>query len=411
MRDWTRKLYWLTGAAALVSAGAVLSPSEVAAGGDRHGDRGDRGVPRFKVDASWPKTLPNNWVIGQTGGIAVDSRDHIWLLQRPRSIAERYLGPSLTPPRSTCCVAAPSVLEFDPKGRLVQAWGGPSDPGFIESRCTPAMGCEWPDTEHGIFVDDKGFVYVGGNGTNDHQVVKFKRDGTFVMQIGKSGSRGASHPVSFAPNGTPLLGRPAEMDLDSSTNELYIADGYQNRRIIVVDATTGKYKRHWGAYGNVPNDDPLPPYDPAAPLPQQFRTPVHCVAVANDGLVYVCDRLNNRIQVFRKNGTYVKEFFADRDTRGNGSVYNAGLSPDRAQKYLFNADGENQHIWTFDRKTGEALALTSRGGRQAGELAAAHSLAVDSKGNIYIGEVDTSMRVQKFERVDDDHGHGHHHRR
>ena len=273
-------------------------------------DKGPKGTriaaPVFQVDPSWPRTLPNNWVIGQTGGMAVDSRDHVWLLQRPRSIAERYLGPTLTPPRSTCCIAAPSVIEFDTEGRVVRAWGGPSDPGFLENRCTAAMGCEWPETEHGIFVSPDGYVYIGGNGGPDHQVLKFTRDGTFVMQIGRANMRGPSHPVAFAPNGTPLLGRPAEMDLDREANELYIADGYQNRRVIVVDATSGQYKRHWGAYGNVPSDAAVPPYVPGEVPPQQFRTPVHCVAVANDGLVYVCDRVSNRIQVFRKNGTFVK---------------------------------------------------------------------------------------------------------
>ena len=407
MSKWVRYVHMVSGAVALLLAASFWSTAAADGKKPTH-------APRFEVDASWPKTLPNNWVIGQTGGIAVDSRDHIWVLQRPRSIAERYLGPTLTPPRSTCCFPAPSVLEFTPDGDLVQAWGGPSDPGFLQTRCTPAMGCDWPDTEHGIFVDHHGYVYIGGNGGPDYQVIKFKRDGTFVMQIGKAGMRGSSDPVQFAPNGTPLLGRPAEMDLDRATNELYIADGYQNRRIIVVDATTGKYKRHWGAYGNTPSDAPLPPYDPAAPLPDQFRTPVHCVAVAADGLVYVCDRLNNRIQVFdktrvgadcqnpgRQSGVcgFVSEFFADRNTRGNGSVYNAGLSPDRKQTFLFNADGENQHVWTFLRETGEVLSLTGRGGRQAGEFTAVHSLAVDSKGNLYTGEVDQGMRVQKFKKL------------
>jgi NHL repeat len=366
---------------------------------DRHDTKDVKIAPRFRVDPSWPMPLPDNWVIGQIGGIAVDSRDHVWVLQRPRSVPERYLGPTLTPPRSTCCFAAPSVIEFNSEGEVVQAWGGPSDPGFVESRCTPAMGCEWPQTEHGIFVSDDGHVYIGGNGGPDHQVIKFTGDGTFVMQIGIAGMRGSSHPVQLAPNGTPLLGRPAEMDLDRTANELYIADGYQNRRIIVVDATTGQYKRHWGAYGNVPNDDDPGPYDPNAPLAQQFRTPVHCVAVASDGLVYVCDRVNNRIQVFQKNGTFVTEFFTDRNTRGNGSAYNAALSPDRKQTYLFNADGENQHIWTFLRRTGEALTKTGRGGRFPGHFAAVHSLAVDSRGNVYTGEVDAGMRLQKFRNL------------
>lgn len=384
MRTWSKHVAMLAAALAVALAGTVAA----------NGKKGAK-APRFAVDASWPKTLPNNWVIGQTGGIAVDSRDHVWVLQRPRSIAARYLGPTQTPPRSTCCYAAPSVLEFDPDGNLVQAWGGPSDPGFLEKRCTAAMGCDWPDTEHGIFVDHNGYVYIGGNGGPDYQVIKFTRNGDFVMQIGRAGMRGPSHPVAFTPNGTPLLGRPAEMDLDREANELYIADGYQNRRIIVVDATTGQYKRHWGAYGNVPNDLPIPPYDPAAPLPTQFRTPVHCVAVAADGLVYVCDRVSNRIQVFRRNGTFVKEFRTDPNTRGNGSAYNAGLSPDRQQSFLFNADGENQHIWVFMRQTGQVLSKVGRGGRQAGEFTAVHSLAVDSKGNIYTGEVDAGMRLQK----------------
>ena len=395
MNKWTRYVSTVAIAAAIVGAAAVLSSSTAVAEGNAAQHK-PKVAPKLKVDASWPKTLPNNWVIGQIGGIAVDSQDHIWVLQRPRSIAERYLGPTLTPPRSTCCYAAPSVLEFDPEGHLLQAWGGPSDPGFLQSRCTAAIGCEWPDTEHGIFVDPNGYVYIGGNGGPDHQVIKFMRDGTFVMQIGKAGVTGGSNSTNGAPNGTPLLGRPAEMDLDRSANELYIADGYLNRRIIVVDATTGLYKRHWGAYGTVPNDAPLPPYDPAAPLPQQFRTPVHCVALASDGMVYVCDRVNNRIQVFRKDGTFVTEFFSDRRTLGNGSAYSAALSPDKKQTYLFNADGENQHIWTFQRQSGQVLRKTGRGGRQAGEFAAIHSLAVDSKGNVYTGEVDQGMRLQKF---------------
>jgi hypothetical protein len=383
--------------AAVVGAAAVLSSSTVVAQG-KAAQEEPKVAPKLEVDPSWPKTLPNNWVIGQTGGIAVDSQDHVWVLQRPRSIAARYLGPTLTPPRSTCCYAAPSVLEFDPDGNLLQAWGGPSDPGFLQSRCTPATGCEWPDTEHGIFVDPDGYVYIGGNGGPDHQVIKFTRDGTFVMQIGKAGLTGGSNNTNGAPNGTPLLGRPAEMDLDRSANELYIADGYLNRRVIVVDATTGLYKRHWGAHGAVPSDAPLPPYDPAI-LSSQFRTPVHCVAVASDGFVYVCDRVNNRIQVFRKDGTFVKEFFSDRSTLGNGSAYNAGFSRDQRQAFLFNADGENQHIWTFQRQSGQVLRKTGRGGRQAGEFTAVHSLAVDSKGNIYTGEVDQGMRLQKFKNL------------
>lgn len=352
-------------------------------------------APKFQVDPFWPK-LPDNWIVGQSGGIAVDSRDHIWILHRPQTVPERYQGPLLTPPRNTCCIPAPDVLEFDAAGNLIQAWGGARDPGFLEFRCNPAMGCEWPLGQHGIFVDHNDYVWIAGNGANDHQVLKFTRDGTFIMQIGKAGMRGLSHPVQFAPNGTPLLGRPADTEVDPLTNELYIADGYGNKRVIVVDAVTGLYKRHWGAYGNVPSDAPTAPYDPSLPPEPQFRSPVHCVRIANDGLVYVCDRVNNRIQVFQKDGTFVTEFFIDRNTLGAGSAYDVDLSQDRGQTFLHDVDGENQRIWTLLRQSGEILRQTGRGGRYAGMFSAVHSLAADSKGNLYTGEVDTGMKFQKF---------------
>ena len=193
-------------------------------------------------------------------------------------------------------------------------------------------------------------------------------------------------------------------EVDPLTNELYIADGYQNKRVLVVDASTGLYKRHWGAYGNVPNDANPGPYDPAAPLATQFRNPVHCVRIANDGLVYVCDRVNNRYQIFRKDGTFVREAFLERDTLGNGAMWDIDLSPDLAQSELYNADGENNKVWIFDRRTDRVMDSFGRNGRQAGQFHWVHNLAVDSRGNIYTAEVDTGKRAQKFARQDQGFG-------
>jgi DNA-binding beta-propeller fold protein YncE len=334
-------------------------------------------APRFQVDPSWPKTLPNNWIMGQAAGVAVDAKDHIWVIQRPASLTNDEKAASLNPPTSKCCVPAPPVIEFDQAGNVVQAWGG------------PAQGYEWPQKEHGITVDYKGFVWIGGSGDKDGQYLKFTRDGKFVMQIGKSGAQTNS-------NDTSRLGGPADADVDPETNEIYIADGYFNHRVIVFDADTGKYKRHWGAYGKKPTDEKREPYDPASP---QFGNPVHCVKIAKDGFVYVCDRLNNRIQVFRKNGTFVKEFVLEKNTRGNGSVWDLDFWVDPKQTFLFNADGANNEVRTLARETGAMVGAFGRNGRNAGEFHWVHNVALDSKGNIYTTEVDTGKRAQKFRFV------------
>jgi DNA-binding beta-propeller fold protein YncE len=331
---------------------------------------GGRGTPRFVVDPFWPKPLPNNWLLGQVAGIAVDSEDHIWIVQRPASLTEDEAGAAQDPPRSDCCLPAPPVIEFDRKGNVLQAWGG------------PGRGYDWPENEHGIFIDHAGFVWIAGNGDNDHQVLKFTQDGTFVRQIGRAGRTGGN-------NNTRLLGQPADMEVDPETNEVYIADGYLNNRIIVFDARTGRYQRHWGAYGERPSDNPN--------APRQFGNPVHCVRITNDDLVYVCDRANNRIQVFEKDGTFVREFEIEPDTLGNGSTWDVDVSPDRRQTFLYNADGENNYVWILKRAADKILTTFGRNGRYAGQFHWVHNIVVDSKGNIYTAEVDTGKRVQKFE--------------
>ena len=333
-------------------------------------------VPQFTVDPFWPKPLPNNWILGQVASVAVDSKDHVWVLQRPRSLSEDEKGATLKPPRSNCCVPAPSVLEFDTDGTFVQGWGGPSN--------NP-----WPGREHGLYVDKKGFVWLSGNADTDSALFKFSHDGKLVLTIGKLGPTGGS-------NDTTLLGKPADIQVDETANEVYVADGYGNRRVIVFDSETGAYKRYWGAYGNKPNDDKQPKYDPAAAVSQQFGNPVHCAKVSSDGLVYVCDRTNDRVQVFKKDGTYVTEWFYEKNTLGNGAVWDLNFWPDAKQSYLLSIDGENNVMRILNRADGKVVGTVGRSGRYAGQFHWVHTIAVDSKGNVYTGEVDNAERVQKF---------------
>ena len=323
--------------------------------------------PRFEVDPGWPKPLPKQWLMGQAAGVTVDRHDVIWVIQRPGSLTDDERGATLTPPRSACCAPAPPVLAFDAEGNLLHAWGG--------------GGEAWPSNEHGIHVDAQENVWIAGNGRQDGRIFKFTKAGKLVLTIGAPGVVGDD-------SDTKHLNRPAAMAVDPQGRELFVADGYGNHRVIVFDAQTGAYRRHWGANGRPPGDRSV----------KGFGTPVHCIRLSRDGLLYVCDRANNRIQVFRPDGTFVKELPVARDTRGNGSTWDADFSHDPAQALLFTADGENNVVWTLLRDTGRLLGSFGRHGRQAGQFHWIHNLAVDSKGNVYTTEVDTGKRAQKFVR-------------
>jgi hypothetical protein len=337
--------------------------------------------PTYKVDADWPKQLPNTWIMGQVGGMAVDAQDHIWVLQRPGSNTKDDLGAAQTPPASECCVSAPPVLVFDARGNLLKSWGG------------PGVGYDWPGSEHSIFVDRAGNVWITGNGSQDRQALKFSNDGKLIMEIG--------HPSSAPMNNLEIsyLGRPAGIEIDEGAHEIYFADGYLNRRIIVFNSDTGIFKRMWGAYGNPPSDAALPPYSPDDPPSQLFRNPVHAVHISRDGLVYVCDRVNDRIQIFSKEGKFIKEFILKPKTLGNGSAYDLAFSHDATQKYLLVADGENNVIWTLLRSDGSVQGTTGHAGRNAGQFHHVHAIVSDSNGNLYTGEVETGRRIQKFSLV------------
>jgi len=335
-------------------------------------------APMFEVDPLWPKPLPNHWLLGWTIGVWVDEQDHIWIIHRGAGgLNNNERGLELDPPISECCRTAPPVLEFDQAGNLLRHWGG------------PGQGYEWPQSNHGIHIDYKGNVWIGGNGQKDAQVLKFTKDGKFLMQVGHMGKNAGSNDLEN-------FWRVAKIWVDPKTNEAYIADGYGNKRVAVIDADTGKMKRYWGAYGNRPDDADLGKYDPKAPPAQQFRSPVHCVERSNDGLVYVCDRQGDRLQVFQPDGKFVKEAFYAKDTLGSGSVWDVTFSKDPQQRFIFLADGQNEKVRIILRETLEELTNFGDGGRQPGQFYGVHSIATDSKGNLYTTETYEGKRVQKF---------------
>jgi len=335
-------------------------------------------APMFEVDPLWPKPLPNNWLLGWTIGLWADEQANIRVIHRGagrRHHNER--GAELNPPIAECCRTAPPILVYEPGGGLVRSWGGPGE------------GYEWPQSNHGIHVDYKGNVWIGGNGAKDAHVLKFTKDGKFLMQVGRFGQSGGS-------NDSENFGRVAKIWVDPKTNEAYIADGYGNKRVAVIDADTGKMKRFWGAYGNKPDDANLGPYDPKLPPAQQFRNPVHCIERSNDGLVYVCDRANNRIQVFTAEGKFVKEGIYARNTLGSGSAWDIVFTKDPEQRFILMADGQNSRVRIIVRETLEEITAFGAGGRQPGQFYGVHSIAMDSKGNLYTTETYEGKRVQKF---------------
>jgi len=351
-------------------------------------------APRFEVDPLWPKPLPNHWILGSTIGVWVDTDDHVWIIHRSTATLGNN-EKTLETKQGECCAGAPPILEFDQEGNLLRHWGG------------PGQGYEWPDSNHGIFIDYKGNVWVGGNGGPDSHILKFTKDGKFLLQVGKKGARrkegaaqgnqegqvagfvgGSNDQVSF--------GRVAKIFVDAKENEAYIADGYLNKRVAVLDADTGKMKRYWGAYGNKPDDTPLPPYNPANPPAQQFYNPVHCADMSVDRLIYVCDRVGDRLQVFTPEGKFVKEQWYEKNTLNAGSVWDIAFSKDAQQRYIFMADGVNEKVKIIDRQTLEELTTFGDGGRYPGQFYGVHSIAIDSKGNLYTTETYEGKRIQRF---------------
>ena len=344
-------------------------------------------APAFQVDPYWPRPLPNHWLFGSITGVAVDAQNHVWVIHRGAASlnARTEMGAATDPPTAEhCCVPAPQVMRFDPSGKVVSHWGG------------PGQGYDWPQNTGGIAVDAKGNVWIAATGpapapagragrgaqqqtqpppappAEDAHVLKFSSDGKFLLQIGKPGQVGDD-------TSTTGLNRPMAMDVDAAANEVYVADGLANHRIVVFDATTGAYKRHWVANGAKP-----------------FNVP-SSVKLSKDGHVYVGDRRNNRIQVFKKDGTFVKEAVVARETGREGSVWGLALSGDPQQQHLYVADGSNQKVWLLRRDTLAVVSSLGTGGRGPGQFAAVSSVAVDAAGNLYTGETFEGKRLQKFQ--------------
>ena len=330
-------------------------------------------LPTLEVDPYWPQ-LPATWIIGVGAGIATDAQDNVWIIHRAAMVTEKKV----------CCKPAPIVMQFDPSGNVLQSWGGPGD------------GYEWPleKNEHGIFVDYQNNVWIAGrgatgSGTSENQILKFDAKGKFLLQIGRRGKGTGS-------NDTANLGQPADIAVYPGTNEVFVADGYGNRRVIVFDATTGAYKRHWGAYGNRPDDAASRDQINQGPGNPQFNQ-VHHLRISKDGLVYVADRLNRRIQVFRIDGTFVKEAFIRRDTKESaGTVSSLAFSADSEQQFLYSADQTENVILILDRETLQERGTLGRLGRYAGQFVSPHNIATDSNGNLYVAEDLGGQRVQKF---------------
>ena len=371
-------------------------------------------VPRFEVDPLWPLPLPHRWILGSSTGVAVDAGDHVFLVHLTDSFNRRTeIGLATDPPTGECCAPAPNVLELDPAGHLVHAWGG------------AGQGYTWPEMAAGLAVDDSGNVWIGGSGGEDSQILKFSHDGRFIAQFGTpaappaevaastgdtayqgvSPARGAVRAPAGArarrpalpPNSNSLesFGGPAGFSFDTRANEAYVADGYRNHRVAVIDMTTGAIKRTWGAYGQRPVDADSVRYDPNAPPAKQFST-VRCAKLSRDALVYVCDARNDRIQVFRRDGSFVAEARVAPQTLGAGSVWDIAFSRDPAQRYLYVADGMNMKVHVLDRRSLRELTSFGDGGRQPGEFYAVHSVATDSRGDLYTVETYEGKRVQKF---------------
>ena len=338
---------------------------------------GSRTAPKFEVDPFWPKPLPNNWMLGQVGGTFVDSHDHLWITTRPRSLDDHDKYAAADPPRADCCTPPPPILEFDPAGNVVQGWGGPS-PQY-----------EWPDTEHGIFVDYKENVWISGNGMKDTNILKFTRNGKFLLQIGHHGKSGGN-------NDTENLNRPAGIVVYPKTNEVFVADGYNNRRVIVFDADSGAFKRQWGAYGNKPDDNAPRTRVYEGQGSPQFNL-LHGIRISNDGLVYVADRVNSRIQVFSPEGKFIQEGYIERKTSSNeGTAFDVAFSPDKQQQFIYVPDGSNKKVQILNRDTLEVVGFFGgHGGHGIGEFFHVHSIASDSKGNLYLGE-SFGRRVTKW---------------
>ncbi|MEO0591593.1 MAG: beta-propeller fold lactonase family protein, partial [Pseudomonadota bacterium] len=362
-------------------------------------------MPVFKADTSWPR-LPDDLILGQIPGLSIAEDDTIWVLTRPNSLGATETGRDTNPPiTSACCKAPPHVLQFDQEGNLLRSWGGPAlAPGEStvtgRGRDRQEEGDEqWPANVHGLYVDAEETVWIGGNGAGDHVVLNFTADGEFIRQIGR-------RQVTKGNLSQAYLGSPADISVNGES--VLVADGYTNTRVIEFSATNLAFAQLWGAYGTEPGSGTRAgDFDQSMatstanggpnPVAAEFEPMVHCVVRGPESTVYVCDRRNNRVQVFRETPDgieFVENVVIAPETGGTRTASDVAFSPDGT--YVYVADMMNGRVWILLRESHEIIGWFGRNGRYPGQFIWLHSVDVDSAGNVYTTEVNTGRRVQRF---------------
>jgi hypothetical protein len=393
----------ISGVLAGVCGAAVLAASVASHAQVVVGQAVENGAPVYRVDPFWPKPLPNRWSMQQVTGIHVDHMDHVWFLNRLQDVDPKELAGEGNPAPALCCVRGPEVIELDQQGNVVNAWGGE---GFHP---------KWPRALQTVIADTKGFVWIAGTDPQD-SILKFTRDGKLVWDFDH---RPAPEAAKMPENNqeTNILINKGRFQLDEVANELYII---QQKRVLVYDAFTGAFKRGWGGHGmplSEISNNPIPGYKwTGGPPPEErnFVPDLHFVEISRDRRVYVGERGQNRVQVFTTEGKWLQDFYVSPNTpaqRGGcggvttvkgspcGTIYKMVISKDPAQRYLFIADGHNDVIWIVERQSGKTLGHLGGHGRLAGQFFFPNAVGIDTRGNVYTGEVRNSKRIQKFAPV------------
>lgn len=345
----------------LLAAAAALAASFIACTSQA------QEAPKYVVDPTWPKPLPKDWITGQLGGVCTAEQDHIYVVNR-RNITDEEKETS---------VSAPSIIKFDTAGNVVGSWG---DEKTV------------PNSIHGCAIDKDNNVYVAGN--SDGIIQKYSPDGKLLLQIGV---RGKFDSVDGTRKGVgnnsakDQLHMPSGIVIDPANGDIYVSDGYGNRRVVVFDKD-GKFLRQWGRQATEEETQKA--------VPGVFAEVVHCIAMSNAGLIYVCDRQGNRVEVFQKDGTFVRNILIPNKSGKlpdkRGTAWWVAFSPDREQKFMYMMDGGTEQVHILDHASGKILSSFGRPGHQAGNFTHGHTLTVDSKGNVYVAETDWGRRIQKF---------------
>ena len=395
------KAFYKSGAIGLVifSLGIVLLGAGAMLQGQNKKSAASDKPPVYKVDPFWPKPLPNKWAMQQIVDISIDKDDHIWMINRADPRADE-MGAQTNPPRAECCVLGPEIIEFAQDGTVMKAWGHKN---FVPG---------WPNRLQSFIVDRDGNVWISGTDPGD-SIIKLDGDGKLLWDFGHRWPKGRE--IKQDNQQTEYLMGVEDFELDMDAREIYVADGARNKRVLVYDMNTGAFKRGWGGHG-VPlseiDNNPTPEYDLSGPPPdlKPFAQTIHTIHLSKDGLLYLGERGADRVSVYKKDGTFVMSFFVHPSTQARGpdcggpfgkvgpcgTTFNMSFSADPEQKYLFVADGTNNMVWIFNRKTGEPAGQFGGAGRYAGQLHWIDTVATDSKGNIYTGEVEDGKRIQKF---------------